>query len=255
MKKVTRKIQSYNGVAVRRNVYLPGLLNLNIVRLLHKAKLIGRFGLPQIQCDTLVYPDFLAVYKERGLYTRTRMTGVCFYSFDKEFDGENGLFNAIFYNNEKRLAYFKERFKDVKFLVTPDYSVFGDIPFIENLYRIFRARIVALWFILELKAVVIPNISYGEAADFPVYFTGLENCSVVAFNTKGHMKYNRERNLLKSAVKYAVDNLPLKTILVYSVCGKDETCLEIFNYAIENGIQVRIVNNTLRERNLLRRGA
>lgn len=69
------------------------------------------------------------------------------------------------------------------------------------------------------------------------------------------MKYNRERNLLKSAVKYAVDNLPLKTILVYSVCGKDETCLEIFNYAIENGIQVRIVNNTLRERNLLRRGA
>lgn len=78
MKKVTRKIQSYNGVAVRRNVYLPGLLNLNIVRLLNKAKLIGRFGLPQIQCDTLVYPDFLAVYKERGLYTRTRMTGVCF---------------------------------------------------------------------------------------------------------------------------------------------------------------------------------
>ena len=42
---------------------------------------------------------------------------------------------------------------------------------------------------------------------------------------------------------------------MYSVCGKDETCLEIFNYAIENGIQVRIVNNTLRERNLLRRGA
>ena len=73
MKKVTRKIQSYNGVAVRRNVYLPGLLNLNIVRLLNKAKLIGRFGLPQIQCNTLVYPDFLAVYKERRLYTRTRM--------------------------------------------------------------------------------------------------------------------------------------------------------------------------------------
>lgn len=255
MKNFTKKQKFKDGVVIRRKVDLAPLLHLNILRLLKKTKRVGTFGMPLLHCDTDVYPDYLALYREKSLYQHTQMTGVCFYAYDKEFDGENGLFNAIYYGNKKRLEYFKERFSNIKFIVTPDYSVFADLHPIENLYRIFKARIVALWFIFELKVVTIPNISYTEQADFPIYFSGLETCRVVAFNAKGHIKYPRERKLFEAAIKYAVDNLKLKTILVYSVCGQDETCLKLLQYAIERGIQVRIINNSLRERNLLRRVA
>ena len=46
-----------------------------------------------------------------------------------------------------------------------------------------------------------------------------------------------------------VDNFYIKVILVYSACGKDETSLKLFEYAISKGIEVRIVDNTLRRRN------
>ncbi|MBQ9046832.1 MAG: DUF4417 domain-containing protein [Solobacterium sp.] len=130
-----------------------------------------------------------------------------------------------------------------------NYSQFGDLQKIENLIRLWKARIVTLWFSLELRAVTIPNITYISEESFPLFFSGIEGCEVVAFSTKGHVRYAAERALLKSAVKYAVDHLPLKTIIVYSVCGKDETSLQLFQYAIDNGIRVVIPNNSLRERN------
>lgn len=255
MKKITKKLNLENGLVIRQPIDRGRLLNLKIVRLLKKTKQAGILGIPVLHCDTDVYPDFLALYRERSLYHKTLLTGVCFYAYDREFDGENGLFNAIYYDNKERLKYFKERFRNVKFIITPDYSVFGDMPRIENLHRIFKARIVALWFIFELHKVVIPNISYTDEDDFSICFSGLETCSVIAFNAKGHVKYPGERKLLEAAVKYAVDNLQLKAILVYSVCRHDENCLRIFQYAMERGIQVRIINNSLRERNVLRRAS
>ena len=103
-------------------------------------------------------------------------------------------------------------------------------------------------------SIVIPNITYISQDTFPLFFTGLNRCSVVAFSTKGHVRYSKERNLLKKAIKYAVDNLTLKTIIVYSVCGKDETSLKLFKYAIDKGVSVVIPDNILRRRNIELRG-
>jgi hypothetical protein len=43
--------------------------------------------------------------------------------------------------------------------------------------------------------------------------------------------------------------MPLKAIVVYSGCGKDETVLAILKYATDNGIKIIIPENSLRERN------
>ncbi len=253
MKVLTKKVKLEDGSYARKPVDMYRRLNLNILRLLNKTQHVGKYQMPLITCATKIQPDFFALYREKGLYSHTQLIGVCFYSNDIEFDGEDGLYNAIYYGKSKRLQWFKKRFRGVKFLVTPDYSVFGDINPIIDLYRVLMTRVVALWFIFELQVVVIPNISYTNECDFEDYFNGLETCSVIAFNAKGHIRYNSERRLFKSAIKYAVDHLPLKTILVYSACGKDETCLKVFKYAIDKGVDVRIINNTIRERNILRR--
>jgi hypothetical protein len=71
-------------------------------------------------------------------------------------------------------------------------------------------------------------------------------------NAKSHIRYKAERKLFEKAIRYAVDHLPLKAIIVYSVCGKDETCLKSFDYARNHGIKIIIPENTLRNRNMKR---
>lgn len=249
MKQVTTKVRLDDGTIKRCKKDLKRLLNLNYLNLTNQTFATGEFDLPVLYCSTDIVPDYLALYNQPGDYHKTALTGVCFYIFDNEFDGFNGLFNAIYYNNRELLKYYKDRFRDVRFFISPDYSQFGDLQRIENIIRLWKARIITLWFILELNAVAIPNITYVSEDSFPFFFSGIENCEVVAFSTKGHIRRSVERNLLKAAVKYAVDNLPLKIIVVYSVCGKDSTSLKLFQYAIDHGIKVVIPDNTLRERN------
>lgn len=249
MKSVTSKPPSHGGNTMRRPRDMRRLLNLNYLSLTNKTYCEGEYSLPTLYCDTDIIPDYLALYTQPCDYHRTALTGICFYVYDNAFDGINGLFNAIYYNDRCLLDYYKSRFSGVRFFISPDYSQFGDLQKIENLIRLWKARIVTLWFILELHAVAIPNFTYISEETFPLFCTGLEHCSVVAFSTKGHVRYARERALLKAAVKYAVDHLSLNTIVVYSVCGRDETTLKLFSYAIEKGIRVVIPANSLRERN------
>ena len=131
-----------------------------------------------------------------------------------------------------------------------DPSQCGDVHRIENLYRLFQKRIVSVWFAVNWGIVVIPLISYANEESFRDMLLGIEEgCSVVAFGIKGNMNNPREVKLLEKAVKYTVDHIQLKTIIVYSVCGDDNSVLEAFSYATEKNIQVVIPQNTLREQN------
>ena len=135
-------------------------MNYSFLNYTNKTHSCGEKDLPALYCKTEVYPDFLALYSEPSLYHKTDRTGVCFYQFDSVFDGRRGLYEAIYHDDTARLAYFKKRFEGVKFFISPDYSEFGDIHVIENEYRLFKARVVAIWFIVEIGAVVIPNVSF-----------------------------------------------------------------------------------------------
>ncbi len=253
MKQTTRLTRNSEGELLRQKTELKDLLNYHILDLLNKAPRTGPFDMPVIDCHSKAFPDYLALYQQPGLYQAGDRTAVCFYTYDKVFDGKHGLFWAIYYHDKDRLAFFRERFKEVRYFITPDYSMFGDVHVMENLIRLWKAHVVALWFILELHAVVIPSIAYFDLQHLDWTFSGYENCSVIAASAKGHTRYASERRLFMEVIKYAVDHLPLETIIVYSACGQDETCLKLFSYAIQRGIRIIIPQNTLRERNMARR--
>ena len=137
---------------------LRELLNLSYLSLTNKTISCGKMDLPAINCNVSIYPDYIALYSEPGKYFLTDRTALGFFEFDEEIDGKNGLFWAIYYNVEERLDIFKERFKGVKYVIIPDYSVLGDIHRIENNYRLFRGRIVGLWFMFALRQLVPKGI-------------------------------------------------------------------------------------------------
>jgi hypothetical protein len=250
--KKTQKIIDNNGNVTRKSIDIRKKLNYNYLYLTDQTHLVGKYGIPAVYCNTSEYPDYLALYNQTGYYHKTISTAVCFYQYDMAFDSIDGIYNAIYYGNKKLLAFYKERFKDVKFFISPDYSMFGDIDMIGNLNQLKKARIVSLWLAKEIHAVVIPNLSYTSEDNFDIFFSGLEECSVVALSLKSHIRNPNERKLTISAIKYAVDHLPLKAVVVYSACGKDETVYSIFKYAIDKNIKIIIPNNSLRESNMRR---
>ena len=236
---------------MRSNNNLIRLLNLNYLVLTNRTVSCGEMDLPAINCNVSVFPDFIALYGEPGKYFKTERTAVAFFQFDEDFDGKNGLYWAIYYNVEERLEYFKERFKGIKYVIIPDFSELGDVHKIENNYRLFKGRIIGLWFMFEIGAVVIPNITFPteESSDFAL--DGYEECSVAAISTKGHMDDPAENLRLRKNIRLTVDKLPnLKTFIVYDVCSTNEATLDSFCYAVEKGIQIIIPDNTLKNRNM-----
>ena len=212
---------------------------------------LGKYNLPYVKCLNLANPDYLALYSETYNYHKTDRTFVCFYQYDIKFDNIKGIFEAIYHNDVKLLKKYKERFKGVRYAIAPDYSEVGDIPRIENIYRLFRSRIVSLWLWFECNIIVIPNVTYANENYFDVMLDGMEDTEVVAFSVKGSIKKQLERELLQKAIKYTVDNLKqLKKIVVYSVSVDDEKVLKLFEYASNKGIEIVIPNNILKERNI-----
>lgn len=137
----------------------------------------------------------------------------------------------------------------MKFFISPDMSQFGDVDDLENHYRIKKSRVVAIWLAMELDAVVIPHITFPTLESIDFALDGLEDCSVVAFSTKGYVNEPIERAILEESVRYTVDKLNLKAIVVYDVCATNDNALEIFKCAIDQGVEVVIPNNMLKERN------
>ena len=233
---------------------LKQLINLNVLDYTNQTYLVGKYDLPYVNCPDFADIDYLALYSEVRNYSKTERTAVCFYQYDKIFDGINGLYNAIYYRNENLLAKYKERFKSVKYIIAPDYSECGDAPAIENIYRLFKARIVANWLLLECNVLVVPNITYADENYFDVMLEGMEECEVVAFSIKGCVKKPDEKELLLKAIRNTVDKLKkLKKIIVYSVLTDDSDVMKLFDYAISSRIRIVVPNNLLKERNRLKK--
>ena len=165
-------------------------------------------------------------------------------------DCKEGLYNAIYYNDVKKLAFYKNRFKNVKIFIEPDYTICGDMHFAEKVSRRMRMRVIAVWLATELQAIVIPLITYGNENSFKYMLDGIENSDTVAFSTKGAVRNSKkchgQRELLLKAIKYTVDNLNLRYIVVYSTCKYETTC-KLFSYAIDKGIQLIIPRNRLKD--------
>lgn len=248
-----RKTTLADGRTQRVKTDLASPLNLGFVRLTNLTHATGEHDLPALSCNTEVFPDYIALSGYPAQFYETPLTAVGFWEYDVKFDGYDGLYNAIYHDNHKRLDYFKKRFAGVRIFFTPDYSQFGDICDIENNYRLFRARIVGIWFAVELGAVVIPFITAPTMKDMPLALDGLEDCSVVAFSTKGYVNNAHERAVLKEMVRLTIDRLRLKAIVVYDVCATNDAVDGIFAYAKDKGVRIVVPSNALKRRNIARR--
>lgn len=237
---------------MKKKKNLKKLLNLNILDYTNLTTKYGDLDMPYIVCRKVPKIDYLATYSQPSTYFHSRETCVCFFEYDIYFDGLYGLWNAIYYNVKELQEYYIERFSGVKYFISPDYSKCGDASEIENIHRQFRSRIVSIWLVMNIHAVVIPLVSCANEIEMKYMLDGMEECTVVAFNAKGPMGDPKQKVIFMQSIKYTVDCLKkLKTIIVYSASSDKEKVFKLFEYATKNGIEVQIPDNMLQSRNRL----
>ena len=136
----------------------------------------GKWNIPVIRKTKLDLADVnLISYTDikTNDVDENKQKGVHFYIDDYRMDG-------LYYNPTKSLY----RLAQYKFLITPDYSLYKDMPKAVQLFNVFRSRWCgAFW--QSRNLTVIPDVSWGDATTFDYCFDGIEEGSVVSVGTIG----------------------------------------------------------------------
>jgi len=122
--------------------------------------------------------------------------------------------------------------------ITPDFSVYREMPLMQQAYNIYRSRAVGYWWSRN-GVKVIPNARWGDKRTYDFCFDGLPNNSVIAVGTHGCVKSCDDRRYFVEGFMKMLEVISPKTVLVYGsasdkifpplfVCG-----VEIIKYESE----------------------
>lgn len=220
--------------------------------LTNKTHYVGRYDFPEVSCYLSKYPDYICLYDERRNYFKTPFTAVGFFVDDYKFDSLNGIYYALSTKNEKLLSELKQRFERCRYVITPDYSTYSDMPLFQQIWNIARSRIVFIWLLLECGVTAIPMAGWGSKETLDFCFDGIEKGSTVAISLKGAMNNRESISLAKKAISRLIEKVSPSAIIVYAVCS-DELLEDFFQDIDTNGTEIVVPSNILKERNAVLR--
>lgn len=115
------------------------------------------------------------------------------------------------WNNPERYLPILQRYKGV---ITPDFSLYRDMPLVMQLWNIYRSRAIGHW--LQANGVhVIVNVRWSDERTYRSCCAGVPKHSAIAVGSHGCIKLCREQEYFVKGLQYAVKELEPKTIVVY----------------------------------------
>ena len=138
-----------------------------------------------------------------ALTSDDKSKGVHFYIDDYQFE-------RIWNDPHKYI----EVLRDFDCVLTPDFSLYMDMPMSMKIWNVFRSRLIGQM-MQDAGLIVIPTVSWAEAATFDFCFDGIEEGSVVSISTIG-VKQNPEAfEIWKAGTAELIRRKKPSTILVY----------------------------------------
>jgi len=150
------------------------------------------------------------------------------YNFWVHFYEDDYLFERL-WGNPKRYLHILQRYNGV---ILPDWSLYRDMPFVMQLWNIYRSRAIGTW--LQKNGVtVIPNLRYGDKRTYKICCDGLSKGGVIAVGSHGTIKNKEDRRIFVEGLSFIVNYLRPDTIVVYGNTPDD-----IFSNYKNQGIKI-----------------
>lgn len=99
-------------------------------------------------------------------------------------------------------------------IITPDFSVYRDMPLVMQQWNIYRSRAIGHW-LQENGIPVITNVRWGDVRTYELCCTGVPHGSAIAIGSHGCIKLVQERQGFAEGLDYVVDKLKPNTLIVY----------------------------------------
>ena len=171
--------------------------------LVENADFDGYIELPFIKTSNKLPEKVVAFSKAMSKGWRDFDCWVVFYEQDFKFER--------LWNNPKRYLRKLKKFKGV---ISPDFSLYRNMPLVMQIWNTYRGRAIALWF-QNNGIEVIPNMRFGDERTFSFCFDGIEENKTVAVGTHGCIKRKEDKIFFKIGLARMVQRLSPETIIVY----------------------------------------
>ena len=203
------------GRATQKRQY-TALERKEMVLNLHLAKecRMSDGGMPIVEpCNVSPIPLCWVGFNSCNTADKPQGKGVHFYVDDYQFE-----------RLWKSPALYLQRLRRFRCVISPDFSLYVDMPKPMKIWNVYRNRLMAAWW-QGVGLEVIPNVSWAEPDSFSYCFDGLPSHSVIAIGSMGANRYRLTRYLWLKGYHAAVELLDPTTIIRYGekVPGEDES--------------------------------
>ena len=184
--------------------------------LVENATYAGDLEIPRIAPEDSLPMELIRFSKAVSMKEGNPNAWVHFYEDDAAFER--------MWNDPRKYLPILKRFRGV---ITPDFSLYRDMPLVMQYWNIYRSRAIGHW-IQENEIPVIVNVRYGDERTYATSCLGVPGSCAIAVGSHGCLKLLRDRELFINGLDYTVGQLHPKAIVVYgaspeSVFGKYKT--------------------------------
>lgn len=161
-------------------------------------------------CESL--PEKIIAFS-KAIQSQDNDQWIHFYEHDSKIES--------IWNNPKRYLPMLKRHAGV---ISPDFSVYCDMPLVQQKWNIYRGRAIANWMV-QNGIDVIPNIRWGDERTYESCCEGIEKSKTIAVGTHGCIKTIEEKKLFIRGFDYVINKLEPKNIVVYGRMPDKIFCL------------------------------
>ncbi|MFI6073815.1 DUF4417 domain-containing protein [Actinoplanes sp. NPDC051343] len=102
--------------------------------------------------------------------------------------------------------------------LTPDFSLWSNMPLAMQLWQVYRSRWCGAW-LLSHGVTVIPTVSWSTPESYPFAFAGIATGSIVAVSTVGVVRDREARALFAAGYAAMLDRVRPARVLVYGTAS------------------------------------
>lgn len=161
---------------------------------------VGKYDMPSIY-PTLYRPEKLLGFNQ--LNVANYSAGIHFYLDDYQFE-----------RVWKRPAYYIDKLKQFDCVLTPDFSLYRDMPLSMMIWNVYRSRLLGQM-MQQLGLIVIPTVSWADKRSFDFCFDGLPSRSTLSISTIGVKKSSEANKMWQRGVLEMISRLHPKQLLIY----------------------------------------
>ena len=173
---------------------------------------VGKYDFPFVRPYNEDMPNRLLPFN-KALRSRKKDSFVHFYINDYQFER--------LWNVPKN---YLDVLKGYDGVVSPDFSVYVDMPEAMRIWNTYRNRFLASW--MQMKGIdVIPNVTWSDEESYRYCFDGLPKRSIVAVNSMGIIGNRKSLYLWQKGYEKMLSLLEPIQIVRYGakIKGEDES--------------------------------